>query len=66
MYIIHSYIQKFQKNLNLEREVARDRHKIKKTNSYQNSYHSPPKGVSKGVSEVSGNWSDFLNLKILV
>ena len=24
------------------------------------------KGVSKGVSEVSGNWSDFFNLKILV
>ena len=24
------------------------------------------KGVSKGVSEVSGNWSEFFNLKILV
>ena len=24
------------------------------------------KDVSKGVSEVSGNWSDFFNLKILV
>ena len=24
------------------------------------------KGVSKGVSEVSGNWSDFFILKILI